>query len=353
MNKPKSDKKQRVVVICPGRGTYNKEELGYLKHHHGNKKDLVDCIDQYRREHNQISIAALDAMEKYNLSKHTAGENASALIYGCARADFQDINQDLYEIVAVTGNSMGWYIALALSGALNAVNAIKLINTMGSMMSDGIIGGQLIYPIVNEEWQVQSQVKTQTLKSVNEVNKITENEVYLSIELGGYLVFGGNKKGLKALERKLPVVQDKYPMNLFNHAAFHTPLLKDIANRAQALLPSSLFSSPDIPLIDGRGKIWQPLSTDPQQLYNYTLNTQVVEPYNFSRAIEVAVKEFAPDKLIILGPGSTLGGSVAQCLIVHQWLGLNNKSDFIKQQKSNPYLLAMGLSEQRKHLVSA
>jgi hypothetical protein len=86
-------------------------------------------------------------------------------------------------------------------------------------------------------------------------------------------------------------------------------------------------------------------------LYSYTLNTQVVEPYNFSRAIEVAVKEFAPDKLIILGPGSTLGGSVAQCLIVQEWLGLNNKSDFIQLQKSTPYLLAMGLSEQRKHLI--
>jgi malonyl CoA-acyl carrier protein transacylase len=351
MNKPTNSKKQRVVVICPGRGTYNKEELGYLKHHHGDKKDLVDCIDQYRSEYDQISIADLDAMEKYNLTKHTAGENASALIYGCARADFQDINQDLYEIVAVTGNSMGWYIALALAGALNEVNAIKVINTMGSMMSDGVIGGQLIYPIVNENWQVQSEIKSQTLKSVDEVNKIADHQVYVSIELGGYLVFGGNKLGLKALERKLPVVQDKYPMNLFNHAAFHTPLLKDTADKAQTLLPSSLFSPPEIPLIDGRGKIWQPLSTDAQQLYSYTLNTQVVEPYNFSRAIEVAVKEFAPDKLIILGPGSTLGGSVAQCLIVHQWLGLNNKSDFIQLQKSTPYLLAMGLSEQRKYLI--
>ena len=64
-----------------------------------------------------------------------------------------------------------------------------------------------------------------------------------------------------------------------------------------------------IPLIDGLGQVWQPYSCDVEQLHNYTLNTQVVAPYHFSKAIEVAIKEFAPDKLIILGPGATLGRS--------------------------------------------
>ena len=351
MSDAKSNKKQRVVVICPGRGTYNKEELGYLQHHHSDKTRFIDGIDQYRMTQQQMPIASLDAMAKYQLNTHTAGENASALIYGCAGADFADIDQQQYEIVAVTGNSMGWYIALALSGALNAKNAIKLINTMGSMMSDGVIGGQLIYPIVDEEWQIQPQIKTQVLQLAKEINTDDNHQLYLSIELGGYLVFGGNKLGLKALEQKLPVVQDKYPMNLFNHAAFHTPLLAGVAEQAKAILSPSLFNAPAIPLIDGQGKIWQPLTTDRQALYDYTFGTQVVEPYHFSRAIEVAVKEFAPEKLIVLGPGSTLGGSVAQCLIAHQWLGLTNKADFIRQQKTEPYLLAMGLAEQRKQVV--
>lgn len=39
---------------------------------------------------------------------------------------------------------------------------------------------------------------------------------------------------------------------------------------------------------------------------------------NFSKAIEVAIKELAPDKLIIFGPGATLGGAVAQSFIDHE-----------------------------------
>ena len=73
--------------------------------------------------------------------------------------------------------------------------------------------------------------------------------------LGGYIVFGGNKLGLKTLEALLPVAQDRYPMNLFNHAAFHTPLLNDVSTRAMSLMSAKMFTTPAVPLIDGLGQV--------------------------------------------------------------------------------------------------
>ncbi|XQW84492.1 ACP S-malonyltransferase [Thalassotalea piscium] len=341
-------KKLTAVVICPGRGTYNKEELGYLTRFHSDKTELISVIDNYRKSKNQPLISELDAEPNYQMRTHTAGENASALIYGCALADYHSINLDQYDIVAVTGNSMGWYIALAVAGALTPEHSIELVNTMGSMMADGVIGGQLIYPIVDENWVINGEIQKHVMEKVAQVNQEKNNQVYVSINLGGYLVFGGNKSGLKALEQSLPQVQDRYPMNLFNHAAFHTPLMGDISKQAKSMLSDDQFLAPKIPLIDGLGNIWQPYSTDTEKLYHYTLATQVTDMYDFSKSIEVALKEFAPDKLILLGPGSTLGGSVAQNLIKHEWLGMKSKSDFISQQKDDPFLLAMGLAEQRK-----
>lgn len=346
-----NSKKQRAVVICPGRGTYNKEELGYLQRLHSDKTDIVSLIDDYRDSQGQMKVSELDGMENYSMRVHTAGENASALIYACALSDYQAINKEAFDIVGVTGNSMGWYIALAIAGALNPENAITLINTMGSMMTEGLVGGQMIYPIMNDDWQIDGEQEQQVLQWLAQANQKNGCEVHVSINLGGYIVFGGNKAGLKALEALLPVVQDRYPMNLFNHAAFHTPLLKDVAKEAMSLMSAELFNAPEIPLIDGLGQVWQPYSCDIEQLYNYTLNTQVVEPYNFSKAVEVAIKEFAPDKLIILGPGATLGGAVAQSLINHQWMNLKSKADFIAQQKLDPYILAMGLTEQRDQVL--
>ncbi len=346
-----NSKRQRVVVICPGRGTYNKEELGYLQRLHSDKTEIVSLIDDYRDSQGQMKVSELDGMENYSMRVHTAGENASALIYACALSDYQAINKSAFDIVGVTGNSMGWYIALAVAGALNPENAITLINTMGSMMTDGLVGGQMIYPIINDDWQIDGEKEQQVMQWLAQANQQNGCEVHVSINLGGYIVFGGNKAGLKALEALLPVVQDRYPMNLFNHAAFHTPLLKDVSKKAMSLMSAELFNAPEIPLIDGLGQVWQPYSCDVEQLYNYTLDTQVVEPYNFSKAIEVAIKEFAPDKLIILGPGATLGGAVAQSLISHQWMNLKSKANFIAQQKLDPYILAMGLTEQRDQVL--
>lgn len=351
IDKTMDKRKQRAVVICPGRGTYNKEELGYLKRFHSDKTEIISLIDDFRDSKGQLKVSELDGMENYSMRVHTAGENASSLIYACALADFKAINQEQYDIVAVTGNSMGWYIALAVAGALKAAEAIELINTMGSMMTQGLVGGQMIYPIINDDWQIEQALEQQVMQWLAQANQASGCEVYVSINLGGYIVFGGNKAGLKALENLLPVVQDRYPMNLFNHGAFHTPLLNDIAKRAKSLMSAELFNAPEIPLIDGLGQVWQPYSCDVEQLYNYTLDTQVVAPYNFSKAIEVAIKEFAPDKLIILGPGATLGGAVAQSLISHHWLNLQSKADFIAQQKQDPFILAMGLAEQRKKVL--
>lgn len=344
--------KKRAVVICPGRGTYNKEELGYLNRFHSDKQAMIDVIDQYRTSQGQKTISELDSMDNYSMRLHTAGENASPLIYGCAMGDFMAINRDEYDIVAVTGNSMGWYIALAAAGALDPKAGIAVINTMGSMMTDGVIGGQMIYPLIDENWQWDQSKADRVEQVMNDINTIDNAKVYTSIKLGGYIVFGGNAAGLKALEEQLPTIEDRYPMKLYNHAAFHTPLLKETSEKAFKMLPSSLFQAPTLPLVDGQGHIWKPYSTDTFSLHNYTLGAQVHDYYDFSKAIEVSIKEFAPDNLIILGPGATLGGAVAQELIRHNWQDMNAKQDFIDRQKSaNPFVLAMGMEAQRALVV--
>jgi hypothetical protein len=113
-------------------------------------------------------------------------------------------------------------------------------------------------------------------------------------------------------------------------------------------MSAELLTAPKIPLIDGTGKIWQPYSTRPQDIWDYTLGSQVHETYDFSKSIEVAIKEFAPDHLIITGPGMTLGGAVAQSLIEHDYRGLKNKDDFKRIQSDHPYVLAMADPKQRE-----
>ncbi|EEX08401.1 acyl-carrier domain protein [Ruegeria lacuscaerulensis ITI-1157] len=335
-----------AVVICPGRGTYNKPELGYLHRHHSNRMDLFREFDAIRAETGQEAVTALDGASRFSVSKYSRGDVASPLIYTASLADAQALAEDI-EVVAVTGNSMGWYIALAAAGALSPENGFRLVNTMGTLMQTHLIGGQLVYPFTGDDWRGDPARKAELLAEVARIDALPEHDLALSIDLGGMLVLAGNEAGLRAFEAAQPVVQERFPMRLANHAAFHTRLQAPVAQEGRRQLPVSLFTQPDLPMIDGRGKIWWPGATDTGALWDYTLGHQVTEPYDFTHAVQTAAREFAPDLFIVTGPGATLGGAVAQSLVLANWRGMTDKDCFQALQAQDPFLIALGREDQR------
>ena len=342
--------KKTAVVICPGRGTYNKTELGYLHKYHSNKMNLIKSIDDYRFKHDQPSIWELDGRSEYSIKEHIPGENSAAIIYSCSYGDFLDIDQEKIEVVAVAGNSMGWYLACVCAGALIVNNGTHIINTMGSQMREKLIGGQIIYPEVDENWIFSQELSNLIDEKMNEVNK-SSPEVFTSIFFGGLRVIGGTENGLRQMMKILPPREDRYPFKLMGNAAFHTPLLTETSIKAKQELGSHFFTSPKLPLVDGRGKIWMPNATDVNELWNYTLGHQVDHTYDFTKSIDVAVKEFAPDYLIITGPGMTLGGAVAQVLINNKLKPIKNKDEFKELQATTPYIISMAEPDQRKIVI--
>ncbi len=335
-----------AVVICPGRGTYNKPELGYLHRHHAGKMPMFQRFDALRAEAGQEGVTALDGAARFAVSTYSRGDVASPLIYAAALADAQSLADDI-EVVAVTGNSMGWYIALAAAGALSAENGFRVVNTMGTLMQEHLIGGQLVYPFTGDSWIDSANQKQALLQDVSDINAVEGQDLALSIDLGGMLVLAGNEAGLAAFEASHPTVQDRFPMRLPNHAAFHTSLQAPIAAEGQARLKPDMFGQPRHPMIDGRGKIWWPGATDTEALWDYTLGHQVTEPYDFTHAIQTAAREFAPDLFIVTGPGATLGGAVAQSLTMAGWSGMTGKTSFAARQEDSPILVAMGREDQR------
>jgi acyl transferase domain-containing protein len=335
-----------AVVICPGRGTYNATELGTLKRHFPDAA-LLDRFDRVRTENGQETLGALDGADRFSLARHSRGDNASALIYAATYGDFISLDRDGIDVVAVTGNSMGWYSALACARAVTPENGFTIANTMGSLMQAALIGGQTVYPWVDEDWAPRPTRKAALLALVDDIAARRDHVLALSIDLGGLLVLAGNEAGLKAFETSVDPVQSRFPMRLGNHAAFHTALQAPVAAQGQAALPATLIGQPHLPLIDGRGAIWWPGAVDPQALHAYTLGHQVTETYDFTAAIRTAAHEFAPDLFIVTGPGTTLGGAVAQSLILARWRGMGAKADFQKLQAESPLLVAMGLPDQR------
>lgn len=345
--------KLAALVVCPGRGTYGKAELGYLGRHHPDKADLVAGIDRLRSARGEPTVSGLDAADRYSVATYSRGDIASPLIFASSYADFLDIDRDRFDIVAATGNSMGWYTTLACAGAVDEAAGFAIIDAMGAHSQRGVPGGQVLLQLVDDDWQPLPGLRERVLGLVADIGARPGAALSVSIELGGMIVLAGDEAGLAALLEEAPPIPGREPMRLANHGPFHSALMQESSDRASADLPADWFQSPALPMIDGRGHVWRPFASAGEALWHYTFATQILETYDFTRAVQVAVKEFAPDRIILLGPGDTLGGAIAQSLLAIGWQGLRSKADFLARQASEPLLLAMGRPGQREAVTGA
>lgn len=334
---------KRALVIAPGRGSYGRDSLGALK---GQRSAAVDAFDAWRSAHGRPTVRDLDQRAKYDLKEHVAGEHASILTAGVSFADWEAIDRARIEVAAVTGNSMGFYTALGISGALDVDATARLVDTMGGYQEGNVLGGQILYPLVGDDWRPDPGLITVVADAV-----ATTDHLYWSIRLGGQAVLGGTDEALAAATAKLPartIGAHTFPLRLPLHSAFHTPVMTETAERAIADLADLPFRAPLVPLVDGTGRVWRPRISDPSALLFYTLGPQVTEPFDFTAAVRVGLREYAPDLVVLLGPGNPLGSIVAQILIAEGWSGLRSREDFMKRQETDPLVVAMRWPEQRR-----
>ncbi|HVS08789.1 MAG TPA: ACP S-malonyltransferase, partial [Planctomycetota bacterium] len=183
-----------------------------------------------------------------------------------------------------------------------------------------------IYPWVDEDWR-----RDPAREAVVERALAGSGDVFRSIELGGYAVLAGSDAGVAHILRALPQTKlgsSTYPLRLVQHGPYHTPLAAAVAERARETLAKLRFRAPEVALVDGRGARWSPWSADGGELARYTLGAQVVAPFDFTRCVRVVLREHAPERLFLPGPGNSLGGVCGQVLALEGWRGVRTKQDF-------------------------
>jgi acyl transferase domain-containing protein len=325
--------KPTALVLCPGRGTYQKAEFGSLKPFYGH--DVLTQIDHCRSTFHLPTVTELDQADKYLPALHQQPANNAALIYAAGICQFRSIASEDFDIVAISGNSMGWYTAMSCAGVWDLALGTEVVSVMAQLTA-GASGKQFIYPFLDTDWRSDPNKKA----LIEQQLLAQAPDLYPSIDYGGYAVLAGTDQAVAAAMAALPALDDRFPLLLQGHAAFHTPLMQQASETALAKFTPQRWSLPRLPLIDGAGRIWPAGHNNMTDLHHYTFATQVNSCYHFTQAIQIAVKEFAPDRIILLGPGQTLGGAVAQSLIGIGWQGMHSKQDFLDaQQSATPFLI--------------
>jgi acyl transferase domain-containing protein len=334
----------RAVLVCPGRGSYTRSSLGSLPGEH----PLVQRAEAARRAFGLEPLLDLDRADAFEPARHLRPANASPLTWLAILLDAEKASAD-HRLAGVVGNSLGWYTALTVAGALPFEDGFRLVQQMALLqeapLPDGGPGGQVIYPLTDADWR-PDPVLHAAVDAALTANGADGGQAMESIDLGGYAVLAGDEAGVARLLRTLPPVklgERLYPLRLAGHGPYHTPLLAGVANAARTLLADLAWTRPSVTLIDGRGARWTPWSTDPAALREYTLGDQVVTPYRFATSVRVALRELAPDLLVLPGPGNSLGGICGQLVVAEGYRGIRTRADFEAAQRSGrPALLSMG-----------
>lgn len=319
---------RRIAVLCPGRGSYTESSLGSLPERH----PWVARADELRAEYGLEPLSALDRAQRFSQKLHLRPANASALIWLVALLDAAEA-LERGRCVAVAGNSLGWYVALAVAEALDFDDGFRLVQEMALLQEELRGGGQVIYPLVDAEWR-PDEVRREAVRAALAA---APGEAFPSIALGGYAVLAGSDAGVSHLLRTLPPVElgrNRYPLKLLHHGPYHTPLAAPVAERAQERLARLAWRRPRFHLVDGRGVRFSPWSTDLDALREATLRRQVVAPYDFTLSVRIVLRELAPDELVLPGPGNTLGGVCGQILALEGWRGVRTRADFEALQAS-------------------
>ena len=299
--------------LCPGRGSYAKGELGTLARlaeQLGDQgRDALARIEAQRKrlDDDLPSLIKLDSAPEFRSSLHLPGRNASPLIFACSVLDAMREERSAPPIV-VAGNSLGFYSALVVSGALELEEGMRLVSTMARLQELGANGGQILWTRLDEDWRALPERRTALDELLAELRG-RGLSADVSIELGGHVVLAGDEDATRALLEELPKVtlgKREFPFRLPFHGPFHTPLLAPVAEAAAKALDDLALERPRVPLVDGRGFVWSPLASDLGALKDYTIGAQVTTTFDFSTMCRVVLSDFAPDENVLLAPGSSL-----------------------------------------------
>lgn len=327
---------KRIAIVCPGRGSYTEKSLRSLPAEH----PWVRRADEVRAELGLGSVLELDRAERFSAANHLRPANAAALIYLVSMLDATQAAVG-ERLVAVAGNSMGWYTALAVAGALSFEDGFRLVQEMALIQEEHEHGGQILYPLVDEEWRRDPA----RVAAVEAALESSGGEARHSIHLGGYAVLAGTHAGTAHLLGALPQVRlggTVYPFRLLRHGPYHTPWVAEVSVEAERRLVGLEFQRPLATLIDGHGRQHSPWSADVRELRRYTFGAQVTEPYDLGASLRVLLREHAPARIVLPGPGNTLGGVLGQVMIEEGWSGIASKAAFqAAQAEPEPLVVSM------------
>ena len=276
----------KSAFIYPGQGA---QKAGMGKDFYENSPLARDIYDQ-ASECLELDMRAL-CFEENDLLDQTEYTQA-AMVTTCL-AMTAVLNEQGAEADVTAGLSLGEYCAIAEAGAMDLLDAIRLVRVRGQLMQHTVPTGE----------GAMAAVLGMDADQIDAVIEPIANVTVANYNCPGQIVITGGTAGIEQASKTLKEAGAKRVVSLNVSGPFHSPMLRSAGEKLGKELSAVQLGELKIPYVTNVTAEYVTDSSEIREL----LTRQVYSPVRWEQSIRKMIAQDV-DTFVEIGPGRTLTG---------------------------------------------
>lgn len=276
----------KIAFIYPGQGA---QKAGMGKDFYENSPLARDIYDR-ASECLELDMRAL-CFEENDLLDQTEYTQA-AMVTTCL-AMTAVLNEQGAEADVTAGLSLGEYCAIAEAGAMDLLDAIRLVRVRGQLMQHTVPTGE----------GAMAAVLGMDADQIDAVIEPIANVTVANYNCPGQIVITGGTAGIEQASKTLKEAGAKRVVSLNVSGPFHSPMLRSAGEKLGKELSTVQLGELKIPYVTNVTAEYVTDSSEIREL----LTRQVYSPVRWEQSIRKMIAQDV-DTFVEIGPGRTLTG---------------------------------------------
>lgn len=276
----------KIAFIYPGQGA---QKAGMGKDFYENSPLARDIYDR-ASECLKLDMRAL-CFEENDLLDQTEYTQA-AMVTTCL-AMTAVLNEQGAEADVTAGLSLGEYCAIAEAGAMDLLDAIRLVRVRGQLMQHTVPTGE----------GAMAAVLGMDADQIDAVIEPIANVTVANYNCPGQIVITGGTAGIEQASKTLKEAGAKRVVSLNVSGPFHSPMLRSAGEKLGKELMTVQLGELKIPYVTNVTAEYVTDSSEIREL----LTRQVYSPVRWEQSIRKMIAQDV-DTFVEIGPGRTLTG---------------------------------------------
>ena len=276
----------KIAFIYPGQGA---QKAGMGKDFYENSPLARDIYDR-ASECLKLDMRAL-CFEENDLLDQTEYTQA-AMVTTCL-AMTAVLNEQGAEADVTAGLSLGEYCAIAEAGAMDLLDAIRLVRVRGQLMQHTVPTGE----------GAMAAVLGMDADQIDAVVEPIANVTVANYNCPGQIVITGGTAGIEQASKTLKEAGAKRVVSLNVSGPFHSPMLRNAGEKLGKELLAVQLGELKIPYVTN---VTAEYVTDSSKIREL-LTRQVYSPVRWEQSIRKMIAQ-GVDTFVEIGPGRTLTG---------------------------------------------